>query len=307
MIALHREIEFRSPAENRFRIGAIDVSIVGDLPDALDDFTALYEHARQPVSEPAAADASLIHMEIRSGRSGWLARRSHAVLGDGRKLWTAQRPNEVLPYLEWGINYRVIARRQEFLQLHAATLARNGAGLILAADSGSGKSTLTAAMLARGWQYLSDEFALIEPATCVLHPFPKALCIKAGSFDLMRRLNLPLWRNRHYVKAIKGTVGYIRPHDIRPDVVSVPVPVRHVIFPQYIEGARPVLRPVPRAQAAFLLAGCAFNRGRFDQQAIPVIKSLVRDAECYRLEIGRPDETCDLLETMTCGSSVSAT
>jgi len=303
MIAPHRDIGFRRNAEASFRIGVVDVAVSGDLPDVLDDFAALYEQAREPAGKPARAEIPLIQMEVRSRRSGWFGRRSHLVCGDGENLWTARRACEVLPYLEWGINYRVIARRPEFLQLHAATLALGGAGFIFAADSGSGKSTLTAALLACGWKYLSDEFALIEPRSRTLHPFPKALCIKAGSFDLMRRLKLPVWRNRHYVKALKGPVGYIRPQDIRPDIVSAPVPARYVVLPQYIEGARPALRPVPRAQAAFLLARCAFNRSGFDRQAIPVINALVREAECFRLEIGQLDETCDLLESLACANS----
>ena len=34
----------------------------------------------------------------------------------------------------------------------------------------------------RGWEHLSDEFALIEPNTRDLRPFPKPVCVKAGFF-----------------------------------------------------------------------------------------------------------------------------
>jgi len=298
MIAQHRQIDLSTEEQSRFRIGVVSVSIGGDVPDVLDDFNALYEYAREPVDRRAREDAPRIHMEIRSQRRRWFGRRQHTIHGDGEKLWTAKRVCEILPFLEWGINYRLMECLPSFLQLHAATLVRNDTGLIFAANSGSGKSTLTAALLARqGWQYLSDEFALIEPEAFNLHPFPKAICIKSGAFDLMQRLNLPVWKNRHYIKAFKGSVGYIRPKDIRPDILAAPAPVRYVIFPQYIEGARPALRPVPRSHAAFLLAGCAFNRKGFDRQAVPVINNLIRQTKCYRLEIGQLDETCDLLES----------
>ncbi|MFQ5810908.1 MAG: hypothetical protein ACE5JM_14925, partial [Armatimonadota bacterium] len=193
-----------------FLIGDISVSVRSELEEALEDFTILYSVYR---GSCAAADRT-IHMEVRAGKRWPLGGRRYAIFGDGEELFTNRRHDEVLPYLEWGINWRVIATRTEYVQLHAATLAYEEQAVVFAGPSGTGKSTLAAGLLARGWRYLSDEFALIDSDTRHVHPFPKALCIKAGSFDVVERLNLPLWRRRHYVKAFKGRVGYLRAQDI---------------------------------------------------------------------------------------------
>lgn len=283
----------RRLGESRVRVGEIDIRLRSDVPDVLEDFGGLYREFRH-----AGQNENIIDIDVRQVRSGWI-RRQYDVAGDGATLWSAQRVPEVLPYVEWGVNWRVIARRDDFLQLHAATLARGEEGLLLAADSGAGKSTLTAGLLARGWRYLSDEFALIHPATLQLHPFPKALCIKSGSFALMERLGLPLWRRHHYVKALKGAVAYLRPGDLGSDAISSPVNVRWIMLPQYRTGTPPQLYPISRAQAAFTLASHSFNRASFGAGATGMLTDMVRGAECWRLDCGSLEETCDLVESAT--------
>ncbi len=292
MIALRRKPRVTaSGCEACFAIGPVSVVVRSDVPEILDDFAGLYADARvdQPTTEP------VIRMEVRAVRSGWMRPTRYEVFGDGRSLWTADQPREVLPYIEWGINWRVIERCPQYVQVHAATLVRDGQGLLLAADSGSGKSTLAAGLLARGWRYLSDEFAMIDPVDLSMHALPKALCVKAGAFDAVREMGLPLWRGRHYVKALKGCVGYIRPADIRPDVVAAAAPIRWIIFPQYLAGCRPRLLPVSRAQALFTLAAGTLNRHIFGHQAAAILRRVVTAASCYRLEAGPLDATCRVL------------
>ncbi len=274
----------------RFRIGPVQLELRSDMPDAAEDFTFLYRGWRH--AEPGA---EAIHMEIKAdGRTLWGARR-YAIIGDGEQVFSGLRPEEVLPYLEWGINYRVIATRNEFLQLHAATLAYGGQGVMLVGESGCGKSTLTAALVSRGWGYLSDEFALIAPDTCRLYPFPKALCIKVGSFDLVRRFGLPLWRRRPYVKAFKGRVAYVSPHELNVETGSVPI--RLIVFPRYT-GGRTTLHPVSRSRAAFSLAANAFNRHLFGERVVSIMGETVQGAQCVALEPGDLEETRALLESL---------
>lgn len=81
----------------------------------------------------------------------------------------------------FGLVYRsVLDRVERFLVLHAAAVARDGRALLLAAPSGSGKTTLTLAMLERGFELLSDDFAPMERASGLIHPFPKTPRIRPG-------------------------------------------------------------------------------------------------------------------------------
>ncbi|MBP7935361.1 MAG: hypothetical protein KA354_12010 [Phycisphaerae bacterium] len=276
------------------RIGVVDVTVRSDLPDVLDDLASIYSDAacRRP-AEPRRREVSIT---VEARRRSLLARREYAISGDGHGLWTTRQTNEVLPYVEWGINWRVIATRPEYLQIHAAALARGGHGLIMAAESGFGKTTLAAGLLARGWQYLSDEFALIAPDDLRIHPFPKALCVKNGSFPVMERLGLPVWRRRHYVKALKGEVGYVNPLAGGRAVAAKACAVRLIVFPRYAENARPRLYPISRAQAAFELARHALNRNVHGARAASILSDLARGARCYALDSGPIHATCDELE-----------
>jgi len=271
------------------RIGAFSVCLRSELAQVAEDFAALYPNA----PTKAATDDQTIHIEVRrSGRSR-LGRRLYRVYADGEEIGGWRPSSGVFPFVEWGINLRMIARRSEYLQIHAASMTRSGRGFVFAGESGCGKSTLAAILMARGWGYLCDEFALVEPDTLRLQPFPKALCIKAGSYRTIRRLGLPFGRRRDYIKQYKGRVGYIRPAPLGEAGVA-----RFIIFPNYRQGAPPRLQPISRARAVMDLYRCCFNKTAFSDAALPALTKLVRQCDCYRLDVGDPGETCRLLDSL---------
>ena len=271
-------------------IGDVKLDVRSDLPEIITELAELYpENATAPVNGPT------IELEVRRTYSKWHKRR-YLIFADGVQIGGEHCRDEVFPFLEWGTNLRVMATRAEYVQLHAASMEHGGSGFIFAGPSGCGKSTLAAGLMARGWNYLCDEFALIDTKTSCLRPFPKALCIKAGSFPIIRRLGVQLTR-RHYIKARKGRVVYISPGDLGCQTIGKPAPVQFIIFPEYAENRRPRLYPLSRARALIELGGCVFNRHVFDDQALSILSEVVRRAECFRLETGRLEETCELLES----------
>ncbi len=280
-------------SSTRFRIGDLNIFVRSDVHELIDDFAALYPGSTG--AEPA--HGRTIRMDVRKVGRRRLRRQRYDIYGDGEMIHADIPVAELLPYLEWGITWRFVIGCTEYVQVHAASMARDGRGLVLAGDSGAGKSTLAAALLARGWDYLCDEFALINPETLELHPYPKALCIKAGSFEAVSRLGLRLSRDRHYVKSIKGKVGYISLSETDTRIAA-PCPVRLVLFPTYTGAGSPRLRPMTRAEAAFHLAGHTLNRDVFGHRVVPVLGQVTRNARCFGLDSGRLDETCDLIESV---------
>jgi len=279
-------------SDGMFHLGAVRIRLRADRREDLDDFVSLYGACRRTVS---GAAGPVITMEVRRRHRSPLGSRRYRILGDGQELSRPQRTAEVLPYLEWGINQRVMDTRGEFLQIHAATLVRRGRGVVLAGSSGSGKSTLAAALLARGWQYLCDEFALVDTETLRVHPYPKALCVKSGAFAVMERLGIPVTR-RIYIKSWKGGVRYVRPTDLHANAVGAASPVRHVFFPVYHWHTRPRAMCISPAQAVFRLAGETLNQSDHRARGIPVLAALARGATCHALDTGELSATCDLIE-----------
>lgn len=282
-----------------FQLGDIGVSVSSEQKDLLGDLRAVYG-AYPPCTCPPDR---VIHMEVRQAERSSRWRRRFVIHGDGVAIGGERKADELFPFLEWGINWQVIARRNEYLQIHAATLSRYGQGVVLAGSPGSGKSTLAAGLLARGWRYLSDEFALIDPKTLNVQPFPKAICIKFGSFDVVKRLGLPFARRRDYVKGIKGRVGYLNPLDVAPDAIGEPCPIRFVIFPKYTGTKRSQLQPIPRSRAALELLRNAFNRRLFADEGVSIAAAIAEGAECYQLETGDIEEASGLLESLASHST----
>jgi HprK-related kinase A len=300
--ALPREVRAQVVAGSallRVTIGPYRIQFDGGpLPQAVGDFAELYE-AHQPrwLESDKGGDASLIRIRIEESRYSNPLRRRYSIFANDEVAFTQRRSREVLPYTEWAINSRIMRSDDQRLLIHAASVSRAGRSVILAAYSCGGKSTLTAALVARGWGYLCDEFAVIDCESLHAHPLPRAMCIKSGSFPIVRRLGLPLWQRRHYVKSFKGRVAYIRPSDLPNGAIGSPAPVRAVIFPEYHAAKQPSLVPMSRAEATMQLAELAFNAHRLGGQSVEMISQLVRGARCYRLRSGDIQATCDLLST----------
>jgi HprK-related kinase A len=277
-----------------YRIGEFNVSVTSELDEFLEEFAVLY----QGYSSRHMNGDKPIRVSVRRGRRSLLRGERYRILGDSNDIGRERRRDEVIPFVEWGINWCVISTRADFLQLHAATMAYDGKGVVLAAGSGGGKSTLVAGLMARGWSYLSDEFALVNPNTLNAHAFPKAVCVKAGAFKIIRELGLPFAGRRYYVKGLKGRVGYINPREVDGGTIGDPTPIRLVIFPKYTPGRRPRPNPITRGNAVFALAGSALNRHVFSDQGVSVLSRVVRGADCFGIDSGSLAGTCDLIETL---------
>lgn len=78
-----------------------------------------------------------------------------------------------------------IAEQSPAVFVHAGAVGYRGRGVLLPGGSFAGKTTLTAALLACGAEYLSDDFAVIDSDGCV-HPYhcPLRLRTSAGRRDL---------------------------------------------------------------------------------------------------------------------------
>lgn len=276
------------------RLGPVDVVVRSDLAGIREGLAEIHGDSERHVCEPVDP----IRIEVRKSGHGGLWRSRYSVWGDGTELFPDCRPREVLPCADWAINHRVVARCRQYLQLHAATLARSGMGFVFAGPSGSGKSTLAAGLLARGWELLSDEILLLDPVRFLAQPLPKALCVKAGSFPLVRELGLPLWTNRLCEKGGKGCVGYIPVRRERGDGEPVARPVGVVCLTSHVAGSTPRAEPVPPAEAAFELSRLVFNREDFGLRTTSLIAHIVRAAACYRLTTSSLPATCDLIESL---------
>ena len=209
---------------------------------------------------------------------------------DGVSLFQPLPLKQAFPMFEWGLNWCVANRANQFLIIHAAVLEKDGRAVILPAPPGSGKSTLCAALAHRGWRLLSDELALIDVDNGNVMPSPRPISLKNASIGLMRDyLQQPVISPPVH-ETIKGTVAQLKaPAD---SVARALEPARPawVIFPQYQAGAGPVLAPMPKAQAHLKLAQNAFNYSLLAARGFDTLAGVIGQSACYNFTYSQLDD-----------------
>ena len=281
-----------------YRIGVVLTAVRSEMPGISHQYRALYDRWHIGGGGPRT-----IKVDVKRQKRGLLQRRRWDVIANERTRYEPTRDDEVFPYLEWAINFEVPRTLPQYLQLHASSLEIGGQGIVLPGKSGSGKSTLTTGLVARGWRYLCDEFALIHAQSLNLDPFPRAICVKKPSFTAVESMGVAIHENRHFLKGSKGYVGYVNPLDVGPHSIGHSCPIEWVIFPKYTAGEEPRLIELPRGEAAFALHEVCFNLLGCEAIGLDVIAAMIRRARCYRLVSGELAATCDLLEDLVCGRS----
>jgi hypothetical protein len=184
----------------------------------------------------------------------------------------------------------VLREHPYFLDIHAGVVSDGRECLVLPAPPGSGKSTLTAALVHGGFEFFSDEIALLQDTTLHVFPVPLAICIKdhgidalAGRFPQARML--PLHR-----RGDGKRVAYMPPPAHSRPSSDVPRPVRALVFPRFAPGAKTSLDALPRAEALKrLMSQCLVVAQRLDVDRVETLVRWIAKVPCYALEYGSTD------------------
>ncbi|WP_157264880.1 HprK-related kinase A [Azohydromonas aeria] len=270
----------------RLRTGPVLNCIRSPL-EAVAEGIALH-YAAHPVEDDAFADFH-VSVERPAGPRRWW--RPQVVFRlDGESSFSPLPGNQGFPILEWGLNWCLTALHHRFLTLHAAVLERGGRALVLPAPSGSGKSTLCAALALNGWRLLSDELALIDPATGLIHALPRPVSLKNGSIDLVRRFAPEARFGPPVHETAKGTVAHMRPPAAGVARAAEPARPGWIVLPRYVAGQDARLEPLPRAQALRRLVENAFNYSVHGTAGFERLARMVDDSTCHAFSYERLPE-----------------
>ena len=219
---------------------------------------------------------------IRNGDPG----RPFAVYRGRRNVHRGSSFAGPIDYVLWDVSSSAIQKTSDFVALHAGAVTHKGRAILLPGPPDSGKTTLTAALTRAGCSYLTDEAALIDPNSGLLHPFARALWMEAPSLDVIPELRSTLHPD---FRAVKRGQYHLSPEDLRPDSIGIASPIGCVIAPTYVKGGGIELIPMSRAEALVFLAENSFNFERFKGRGLRALASALSTAKCYRLKTGDLD------------------
>lgn len=207
---------------------------------------------------------------------------------------------QLFRFLEWQLDILLAEKVESMYLLHAGGVSRNGAGIIMPGPSGSGKSSLTLALLLRGYRYLSDELAVIDPSSNQLQPFPKPISIKDTSVFPELARHKDLWLGPETGERSREVpVWYVHPEDVTAGSVGGPVPIRYIIFPSYDPTVPSQLHRLSAGQAMQQLIENSVNLHRFGRDGLHVLGNLVEEAQCFSLTTNGLEEATALVEDLT--------
>jgi len=196
----------------------------------------------------------------------------------GRRQWLISHPMLTLPLIE-------TLKRHGLYSVHAAGLASNGKGLILAGTTGAGKSTLTLALLRGGFDFLGDDMLFLKRNEDGLRmlAFPDEIDITDETAAFFPELG-----NLREMPKSQGWPKHQVPATRHFDVKTVwACRPAAIVFPRVAGTAQSVLTPIDSDEALMELAPNVLLTTTTESQAhLDALAELVETCQCYRLETG---------------------
>jgi len=200
------------------------------------------------------------------------------------------------PYVKAALWQAAIRNHQYFLHIHAGVVSDGKSLTLLPAPSGRGKSTLTGGLVHSGFEYFSDEVALLEEGSFRAMPIPMSLCVKSAAWDLLAPMFPDLLGLATHQRPDGKIVRYLPPPQRSvPTDLGRSLPVRRIIFPWFESGSTTALRPLSQAEALGRLLGqCLAVPLDLDTERVAALVRWISGVEAYELVMSSLDEALAL-------------
>lgn len=188
------------------------------------------------------------------------------------------------------INRAAIESCKQFA-VHAGVVARDGSAIAVPVDSMGGKSTLTAALVLRGFEYVSDEALCLEADGSVV-PYTKPLGLSPWSMDALGLTDLVV----PFPKGAAEASGEVLvPHPLLGGRAAAGrVTLAHLVLPEFGHD-HATLTQVAASEGMATLLAMSFNHYRHGADAFHLAAAVANDASTWPLQFGNPLEAADLI------------
>ncbi|NIB40156.1 PqqD family peptide modification chaperone [Pseudomaricurvus alkylphenolicus] len=227
--------------------------------------------------------------------------------GEGLSLFKDRRQvnqcaslQELAPVVKSQVWQTAVIQHGFFLDIHAGVVGDGERCYLLPAAPGSGKSTLTTALTRNGFEYFSDEVALLQLPGMMVQPVPLATCVKDTGVEVLSSLcpHLPglTMHNRGDGKRVR----YLRPPSGSIPSADTLRPVGALVFPQYTPGGPSTLKPLSALDTLqMLMAECLIVDTILNAEKVAALLSWIERTPSYRLEVDSLNQAVELMRHLS--------
>lgn len=197
---------------------------------------------------------------------------------------------------EMGMNLQMALAQRRYLLLHASAVERDGRALLMTGESGAGKSTLAALLMTHGWRLMGDEFALLDPATGLVHAFPRLISLKNAAVGVMERA-APDGRFGPLLPGTpKGDIRHLVPDAAAITAMDRPAMPALLLFPTY--GQESDVRVVEPAETFVRLTQASTNYVAMGERGFDALTGLVGRMPLRAIDYPDTDTALALVERL---------
>ena len=252
------------------RIGPIGFRIGSDWRAPIDQLRSLYRDYPQP--HDGVADYTVRLFARRPWRR-WI-RPSVEIGGDYMLPEAAPLPlRQGLLAAEMAMNLQMALGARRYLLLHASAVERDGRAVLMTGISGAGKSTLATLLAAKGWRFMGDEFALLDPETGLVHAFPRLISLKNEAIAAAQAASPNARMGPLLASTPKGDIRHMVPDARAIAAMDVPATPALLLFPRY--GFAAAVRPVPPAEAFVRMTQASTNYVALGEPGFAALTGLI--------------------------------
>jgi hypothetical protein len=179
--------------------------------------------------------------------------------------------------------------------VHAAAVTRGDECILMPALSGSGKTTLTAALLAAGLGYCTDDLALLVGDPLRVRGVGTCLGLKTGSWDLLTARYPEVTRLPTHVRADEVDVRYLPPPRNALSQQSATRQVRAIIFPSFRSGDPVRSRPLTPGEGLTRLTEAGYDLPQLNRNSLVTLIDWISGVPCLELGYGNLDDAVSMV------------
>lgn len=197
---------------------------------------------------------------------------------------------------EMGMNLQMALGQRRYLLLHASAVERDGKALLMTGVSGAGKSTLAALLMARGWRLMGDEFALVDPATGLVHGFPRLISLKNEALPVVEAALLDARFGEVMAGTPKGMLRHLVPDARAIAAMAEPAAPALILFPSF--GFAAEEREVMPSEAFIRLTQASTNYVTLGERGFDALARLVRGVPARAIDYPDTDTAIAQVERL---------